>query len=238
MTQLYLSRARLRRDAPVSALRVLLAASDSARVGGGHRLIWSLFGDSPDRARDFLWREADPGTFYLLSARPPEDRTGLFALEDPKPFAPVLGSGDRLRFALRANATVARTGEGHPRANGRVRGRPCDVVMDALTSIPRAERGAERQVVVSRAGLQWLAKQGGRAGFTFVGETPQRPADVRVLGYRTLRVDHAGPTARLGVLDFDGVLTVEEPEAFVAALAQGFGRAKAFGCGLMLIRRA
>jgi CRISPR system Cascade subunit CasE len=30
---------------------------------------------------------------------------------------------------------------------------------------------------------------------------------------------------------------VKEPDRFLAKLAQGFGRARAFGCGLMLIRR-
>jgi len=34
------------------------------------------------------------------------------------------------------------------------------------------------------------------------------------------------------------VLTVEDPPLFLVALAAGFGRARAFGCGLMLIRRA
>jgi CRISPR system Cascade subunit CasE len=40
------------------------------------------------------------------------------------------------------------------------------------------------------------------------------------------------------VLDFEGVLEVTDPVRFLAALANGFGRARAFGCGLMLIRRA
>jgi CRISPR system Cascade subunit CasE len=34
------------------------------------------------------------------------------------------------------------------------------------------------------------------------------------------------------------VLTVRNPASFLATLGQGFGRARAFGCGLMLIRRA
>jgi CRISPR system Cascade subunit CasE len=42
----------------------------------------------------------------------------------------------------------------------------------------------------------------------------------------------------IAVLEFAGVLTVRDPARFLAALAQGFGHAKAFGCGLMLIRRA
>ena len=39
-------------------------------------------------------------------------------------------------------------------------------------------------------------------------------------------------------LDFDGILTVNDPAAFLLALSRGFGAAKAYGCGLMLIRRA
>jgi CRISPR system Cascade subunit CasE len=40
-----------------------------------------------------------------------------------------------------------------------------------------------------------------------------------------------------GVLDISGVLEVHDPDRFLLRLAQGFGRARAFGCGLMLIRR-
>ena len=43
---------------------------------------------------------------------------------------------------------------------------------------------------------------------------------------------------RFGVLDLEGVIAVTDPALFLPKLVQGFGRAKAFGCGLMLIRRA
>jgi CRISPR system Cascade subunit CasE len=46
------------------------------------------------------------------------------------------------------------------------------------------------------------------------------------------------PSASFGVLDFAGLIEVADPSVFVARLGQGFGKAKAFGCGLMLIRRA
>lgn len=238
---LYLSRARLRRDAPAAALRALLIpADDSARVGAGHRLVWTLFADSAQRERDFLWREADGGVFYLLSRRPPRDPHGLFDLDDPKPFAPSLAAGDRLGFSLRANATVARGG-----GPGR-RGKPSDVVMNALYEVPSGGRAAERQRVVQSAGRRWLEAQGARCGFALTGndraedsvvdegETP----GVRIVAYRTLRIEHHGPAARIGVLDFEGELEVRDPEKFTTALGQGFGRAKAFGCGLMLVRRA
>jgi CRISPR system Cascade subunit CasE len=46
-----------------------------------------------------------------------------------------------------------------------------------------------------------------------------------------------GGAAVFGVLDMSGALEVTDPERFLTKLAQGFGRGKAFGCGLMLIRR-
>jgi len=36
---------------------------------------------------------------------------------------------------------------------------------------------------------------------------------------------------------FDGVITMTDTEAFNNIIAQGIGRAKAFGCGLLMIRR-
>jgi CRISPR system Cascade subunit CasE len=61
-----------------------------------------------------------------------------------------------------------------------------------------------------------------------------------VTGYRTLRLDRAGrgAEARIGVLDFEGTLEVTNPTSFIEAIGHGLGRSKAFGCGLMLIRRA
>jgi len=38
-------------------------------------------------------------------------------------------------------------------------------------------------------------------------------------------------------VDFQGILTVTDPELFRKALYEGLGKSKAFGCGLMLVRR-
>jgi len=239
---LFLSRARVRRHAPAAALRALLLPDDAGRrAGAGHRLVWTLFADAADRERDFLWRETDAGTFYILSRRPPEDAHDLFDLDPPKPFAPALTPGDRLAFTLRANATVAK------KVEGQGRGKPCDVVMAAIKEVPPGQRASARAAAVSTAGRRWLEAQGARCGFTIPaseadggdvdeGEEPTR-SSLRVMGYRTLRVDHRGPAARIGVLDYEGVLDVQDPTQFLASLAHGFGRAKAFGCGLMLVRR-
>lgn len=223
-SSLYLTRARVREHVPAAALRELLLPDDaSRRAGAGHKLVWTLFADAPDRRRDFLWRETNAGVFYILSRREPNDQHGLFDLDPSKTFAPVLAAGDRLAFSLRANATVAKPG-------GRgVRGKRADVVMAAIKDVPGRDRAAARTEAVQQAGRKWLDAQGDRCGFTI--------ESVGAIDYRTLDLERAGPAARIGVLDFDGVLTVREPAGFVEALGSGFGRAKAFGCGLMLVRR-
>ncbi len=224
---LFLSRARLRTDAPVRALRdVLLPNDENARVAAAHRLVWTLFGDVQERKRDFLWRETNPGEFILLSSRPPEDPHGMFELDTPKPFTPEIAVGDRLRFSLRANATVSQS-------LGRdIRGRPQDVVMSALYALGPAERAAQRSETIVRVGREWMGRQGERAGFKFSAET-----DCRIVSHRVLALHRPGKSARIGVLDVEGELVVTEPSRFVDALSVGFGRAKAFGNGLMLIRR-
>lgn len=238
---MYLSRARLREDLPAAALRSLLVpAGEADRAGAAHRLVWTLFADTSERERDFLWRETAPGSFYLLSRRRPEDAHGLFDLDPPRVFAPAFAPGDRLRFVLRANATIARSGA--PDAEGRrPRGKPCDVVMDALHALPPGvDRARARAGAVAAAGRRWLEDQGGRRGFALATDANREGewGRVRIVSHRVLTVQHSGPSARIGVLDFEGELQVRDPELFTAALAQGFGRAKAFGCGLMLVRRS
>lgn len=230
MADLFLSRARLRRDAPIGTLRRILVPDDeNARVSAGHQLVWTLLADAPDRERDFLWRESDPGTFFILSRRPPVDIHQIFELDHPKEFAPNLSVGDRLMFSLRANATVAKAA-----AKGE-RGKPHDVVMNAIHALGKGLRTAERTRVYEAVGRSWLVSQGEKAGFKFGNPD----ADIRVLGYHPLKlVRRGGKPARISVLEFEGLLSVTDAALFLERLAKGFGRAKAFGCGLMLIRRA
>ncbi len=230
-SDLYLSRVRLRRDAPIHALaRLLVPSSTELRAGASHRLLWTLFADTADRSRDFLWREAEPGLFYTLSRRAPNDQHEMFEIDPPKKFAPSLTVGDRLAFSLRANATVARGGGPDKR------GKPCDVVMDALYHVPSGTRAEQRTAKVSEAGLGWLARQGAKSGFRLGGGSSS-VSGVDVTSYQTMRIEHKGAPLKIGVLEFEGVLQVSDPEVFVGAVASGFGRAKAFGCGLMLLRR-
>ena len=227
MSTLWLSKARLRRDREaVAALSAVLVPTDGpARVAASHHLVWALFAGNRERRRDFLWREEAPGRFLVLSAEPPGDGGGLCEVES-REFAPQLASGDRLGFLLRANPVVSR---GEP---GSSRGKRHDVVMDALRHHPQHERAALRLPLVAEAGAAWLRRQGERHGFA-LEDTPACD------GYETVRLPRKGgeKALRFSQVDFSGVLRVTDPALFLTAITQGFGHARAFGCGLMLIRR-
>lgn len=220
---MYLSRLRLSRAPEVAALNALLDPDDAGpRTDAQHRLIWSLFADSPSARRDFLWRADGHGVFLVQSARPP-GHSPFFDPPDIREHAPDLRSGDRLSFLLRANAT--RELRGPPRQR-------VDVVMNSLHGLPRDQRKAERMVRASQAARDWMDGQGVRAGFA--------AEQVDVQDYSTVSLPGAKgrkDARRFGILDLIGEISVTDPDAFLAKLAQGFGRAKSFGCGLMLIRR-
>ncbi len=224
MNNLWLIRAKLRRDARVQALAPLLMPSGTGdKTSADHRLIWALMAENADSQRDFLFRTEAPGQFLVLAPRVPAE-TDLFEVE-AKSYSPSLAAGDRLGFVLRANATISR------RSEPGKRGKRQDVVMDRLYAVPPGERAEVRAAVAQQAGEEWFARVGENSGFT--------PEVLTVDGYDQIRVkrDGAKPIL-LSQLDISGVVKVEDPVRFLAALAEGFGRGRAFGLGLMLIRRA
>lgn len=224
----YFSRIRLRGDASARSLAALFLPEDGdRRAGAAHHWLWSLFADGPERRRDFLWREeaaAGRGHFLTLSARPPDDRHGLFEVES-KPFEPALAVGDRLRFALRASFSLSL-----PAERGQ-RGKRVDPVAHALAALPEGERAKHRVAVQREVAMRWLSAQGARTGFRL-----DHLEEIAADDWRILPRGERKP-ASFPILDLDGRLTVEDPGLFLAALMAGFGRARAFGCGLMLIRR-
>ena len=90
-----------------------------------------------------------------------------------------------------------------------------------------------RPPLAQREGADWLAGQGVRAGFRLIGAKVSDYATVALSGFRGRRKGQL----QFGILEMTGLLEVTDPAALLARLAQGFGRAKAFGCGLMLVRR-
>ncbi len=221
-----LSKVTVRHDAPIQALwKTLFPADASARINSSHRLLWTLFADAPERERDFLWREQQPGTYFVLSQRAPRDLHQLFHVDGPREFAPSLVRGESLHFLLRVNATVSRGG-----APG-VRGKRSDVVMDAIHGVIGADRAAARVAALDGVSRRWLDERGARDGYAL--------QELVVRSYDTVRLDRGRDVkpVRYGVLDLEGVLRVDDPELMLPAIVRGVGRAKSFGNGLMLIRR-
>ncbi len=202
---------------------------------GQHRALWTLF-DLPQREErqgqpaPFLFRaETRDGlpVFYVLSRQKPQDHPNTWHVE-PKRYAPSILAGDRLAFKLRANPVVSRSTE-----QGK-RGKRHDVVMDAKhrmrwKEIPTNSRPT-LALLAHEAGSVWFEGKAQGLGCSLDAEA------LRVDGYNTWRQPR-GKGIELATLDFEGVLTVTEPEKFIGALLGGIGPAKAFGCGLLLVRR-
>ena len=229
MNPLFFSRARLSDETTVKALLPLLKSDSSS-----HSLIWSLFAGHENQGRDFLYREADDGWFYILSSRKPENAHNLFHLDEPKAFAPLLQRGDRLRFSLRANPVIRR------RIAGTRKSRKVDIVMDALHQLTdKHQRADKRHDFIWEVGKTWLASQGEKHGFALEPVDKEEQKNPKITGYHQNRIykKNAKEPLSYSSLDFDGVLSVTDPSRFHTVLHNGLGSAKGYGCGLMMIRR-
>ena len=108
----------------------------------------------------------------------------------------------------------------------------------------RTMRAQMRREATAKAARSWIEEQGRKAGFALVNK-PDADGDtfLSASAYETVKIprirgqNYAQP-ATFGMLDFEGLAEVTDPALFLARFPDGFGKAKAFGCGLMLIRRA
>lgn len=205
------------------------------RVGApyaDHQWLWQLFPAPPGTTRDFLFRRMDAGglpKYYVVSKRAPAVSTGAWVVRT-RPYAPRLAAGDRLSFELRANPVVTSSTDGRRSRH--------DVVMQRKKLLLR-ERGHSRwndwvgsdkpalyDLVRNTCG-EWLELRAGGRGFSIDSSS------LNVAGYEQHR--EAGQLTFSSV-DFTGTLTVLDPEIFATTLFEGIGHAKAFGCGLLLVR--
>lgn len=217
----WLTQAELRRDAP-QARQLAAQLLRTARWDSGHGLVWHLFADDAGARRDFLYREVEAGRFVIVSAREPKAEPAIWDIHS-RPYAPTLAAGQRYGFALRANPTVA---VAQP---GRARGHRADVMMHA-----KRQKGGAPLMPEEReaAALDWLYARAGRLGVSFDAD---RCATRRQDQLKLARPSGARPAA-VTVVDYEGVLTIVEPDRLTAALTAGVGHGKAFGLGLLLLR--
>ncbi len=240
---LHLSRITLKRSPEIGPLIRALQPVDAGKaVDMDHRLIWTVMPEGFQKTHEekrragvaespFLWRRDDgKGRYYVLGPKPIPHST-LFDIET-RPFEAALSPGERLQFVLRVHATVDRR-MGDRKSFGRKTERR-DVAMDLLYATPKGERAEKRDSLAEKGAREWLEARAAASGFQL---------DALVLdGYCTMRIDRGqswnkSKPDQIGVFDLRGLLTVKVPDDFLARLRSGFGRAKVFGCGLMLIRR-
>jgi CRISPR system Cascade subunit CasE len=199
-----------------------------------HQWLWHWFPAEVGTPRDFLFRRQDaegPPRFYVVSERAPLPRLGAWQATT-RAYVPQLKAGESLQFELRANPTVR-----HDRSGKSSRH---DVVMEAKKKL-LAERGFQRwaewtedrpvlHAVIHEACAHWLERRGSTSGFEMDSNS------LMVEGYAQHR-EKRGGELRFTSVDLAGRLIVTDPTSFQSVLLQGLGRAKAFGCGLMLVRR-
>ncbi|MEW5772490.1 MAG: type I-E CRISPR-associated protein Cas6/Cse3/CasE [Thermodesulfobacteriota bacterium] len=238
---MYLSRLRLD---PAAVVRSGLREAMGSGLYDTHRLLWRLFADRPDRERDFLYRDMGGGFFLAVSARLPQDPDGVWEMAT-KEYSPVLAVGDRLLFTLRANAVrktrdAAGRQERHSVVEDLHRERAAELAASAGATAGGERAGhagrrrpPSREALALEAGGRWLAARAADLGLAVEQES------LLVESYARHSFRHrAGGKAALAVLDLRGFARVTDPAKALAALYRGVGPAKAFGCGLLLVRRA
>lgn len=211
---------------------------------GEHQWLWRFFPAPKGAKREFLFRRRDVDglpRFYVVSSRPPASSSSAWHVQS-REYRPTLATGTRLTFELRANPVVSRTNsEGAKRH---------DVVMDekrrllSVRGLPnwdawKPDRIAADGTADPRPPLYelihetctgWLASRAERHGFAI------DPSRLSVDAYQ----QHGGKHGQLrfSSVDISGDMIVTDAERFARALVDGIGRAKAFGCGLLLARRS
>lgn len=205
-----------------------LAKLSKNGVYASHQLLWRLFPN--EEQRNFMYREEQGSDgrpqYFVLSKKQPEQSDTLFEINS-KPFNPQLGVGTRLAFKLRVNPTICvRDHEGKSRRH--------DVMMHAKKKAKDAgiDSVSDISTLMEQAAIDWIndSKRLEQWGVTLdcipdIESYEQHSSEKK----RSQKI-------RFSSVNFQGLLTLTDPERFMNQYEKGFGRAKAMGCGLMLIR--
>jgi len=180
-----------------------------------HQIIWEAF---KCNQRNFLFRVEnsvkipDSWNIYILSETMPNfnilnEKTKIIMNGfRTKEFKPKLENGMKLRFYLRANATIKKFSE-------------------------KEKKGKRLAILKEEELLQWILKKAEKHGFMLKSESTKLSNKRTYKSFKGL----GEKMITLGGVDFSGILTVRDCTAFNNALKKGIGSAKAFGFGLLSI---
>lgn len=178
------------------------------------RVLWRL--DSPSRHEHNLFI-VGPGRPSMETLQEeygwspqPSWRTTAY-----DPFLDRLASGQEWAFRLTANPTRSIAGK-------------------------HGSRGSLSAHVTAEQQLSWLLDRAGKHGFEVlgIGDEPQVRVTRRERDSFPKGEGRGGRRVTLTRVQYDGVLTVSNPDVLRTTLTRGIGRAKAYGCGLMTLARS
>lgn len=190
---------------------VLAGFPDPAATSEG-RVLWRLDNREHD-VRLFIVSPTQPDMTHLA------EQAGWPSLPetwDAKPYGKLLDrvtEGQTYHFRLTANPTRS-------------------------TRAQHGERGKPRGHVTVTQQEQWLLDRQDQHGFAIGSRqvTDGEPSHALSVRDRKLLVFHRRETkVTLRVVTYEGSLMVRDRDAFVAALCNGIGRAKGYGCGLLTV---
>lgn len=211
-----------------------------------HQWLWKFFPSDKDQPRDFIFRRHEIGQmprFYVVSQRKPKAFSEAWQLQS-RVYDPQLQEGQRLSFQLHANPTISKKNDA-----GKLQRH--DVVMQAKRQL-LAEHGFSEKAkwaewkdenskpllyeLVQKHCSEWFDGVAKRNGFEIALTDEEKP-QLQIDSYEQSKADKRNHHISFSTVDFSGELLVTNPELFQRALFNGIGHAKAFGCGLLLVRR-
>ena len=188
-----------------------------------HQFLWDMFKHDQGR-RNFIYTN-NGNKIYTVSKEKPRNLTSQNVEIRTKLYNPSFKEGDFLRFDIRFDPEVRLDEKRIP-------------LVTAYKARLREGCKMSWNELMHEATLSWFNKHSKRYGF--------RIHDCFVQGYyhydflkKKSKDDprNKSKKVKFDSLDLRGVLEVTGPAVFSMALHHGIGKARAFGCGLMLVAR-
>lgn len=209
----------------------LLRQTSSSTLYNDHQLLWKLFNNEVNIKRDFIFRKdfrQGKPFYYVVSARKPVHMIEYFEIET-KPYSPKIKNMEEYSFSLRVNPIVSKKIEGQKNS------KHYDVVSHSKKEGQRkGYKGKELLDFIDMETKGWLIeKRAENAGFLIKHES----LVVDMYTEHKFFQKKGKIPITICSLDFHGILTVFDAKKMQETLSNGIGKAKAFGCGLLLIKR-
>jgi CRISPR system Cascade subunit CasE len=185
-----------------------------------HRALWRLFPGCDDQSREFLFRIEQlikgQGAAVIMQSLQMPEASEIVELMAMRELTLNLQAGQRVRFRLRANPIKNLKDE----TKGTVARKG-----NLYTRTVRVPLIHEEQQQA------WLERK--LAGVAIIESLAIQPE--LVLNFRKPKEQRSG---KVQPVLFEGIASIQDPQALLTLLAKGIGPAKSFGCGLLSLASA